>query len=646
MKYEKLFSPGTIGNVKLKNRVVQTAMGTCLASASGEASDDLIRFYEERAKGGVGLIITETACIDREHGIGMSVEIHADKFDYIPRLERMVNTVHKYGTKIFLDLHHPGRQGVPDMNNGYSIAPSAVALNSSILQSVPKEMTIEEIHKCRDQFIYGGMIAKLAGFDGLELHGGHGYLLEQFMSPDSNRRTDEYGGDFEGRMRFVKEIVEGIKEINGKDFPICVRISADEMTENGYGLDYGVEIAKYLEKIGVDALNVSNGTYESDYTIMEPRSYDSGWKKHLGRAVKEAVNIPVIAVDVVKKPDFAEKMLDEGNCDFVGVARAHLADPEWCNKSRTGRENEIRPCIGCLYCLSQVSTGRVFKCTMNARVGRELEFPEWPKISEPRTVAVIGAGPAGCEASRVLAERGYKVVLFDKRGYIGGSVNLANKPPHQYLLDSVMSYYNSQLVRLGVDVRLYTEATVETVKALEPYAVVVAVGAKPIVPRLEGIKNDNVYMFNDVLTGKVQLPGKKVAVIGGGLTGCETAEFIAERGYDTSVIEMASDVCPGEYCTNVDDTKIQMNKYGVKSFVSHRVEKITSQGVVTTDLLANKEETIAADSVVICVGSRPDPTVVQPFVDAFDNTLVLGDAEKMGKITDAIRSAFTQAYVL
>lgn len=644
MLYQKLLSEAKIGDVVLKNRTVMPPMGLNFSSITGEATDNLIAYYTERAKGGVGLIFTETCCIDEDHGRGAAVQLHATNFEYVPQLQRMVDSVHKYGTKIFLQLHHPGRQGVPMFNHGYTVAPSPIPVDSALINFVPKELTVEEIHDLVKKFITGAVIAQTAGFDGVDLHAAHGYLIEQFNSPDSNRRTDEYGGSFENRMRFITEIIRGIQQECGPKFPITVRLSADEMTKNGYDLEYGVRISKYLESLGVAALNVSNGTYESEIYIIETRSFGPGWKRHLGKAVKEAVNIPVIAVDVIKKPEFAEQMLEEGNCDLVAMGRALLCDPEWVNKAKEGRPEDITPCISCIYCLSQVATGRCVRCTMNARLGREREFAELPKAKSDGTVAVIGGGPAGCEAARVLALRGYKVILFEQGGQLCGTVNLAKLPPHQDMLQSIVDYYTIQLDKLGVDIRLNTTATPEMIKAVEPCAVIVAIGAEPIVPHIEGIDNSNVYMFGDVLTGKVSITGKKVALIGGGLTGCETAEFIAAAGNDTCVIELADTICPGEFSQIINDTRYQLEKHGIKSILSHRVEKLTCEGVVTT--VNGVEETIPADAVVICVGSRFNAAKVDELKHVIANTYVIGDAVKTGKITDAVRAGFEAAYTL
>ncbi len=644
MEYKRLFSEGKIGNMVLKNRVVMSPMGLNFANANGEASDCLIDFYTERAKGGVGLIYTEICCVDEEHGRGSAVNLRANDFKYVPSLQRMADSVHKYGTKMILQLQHPGRQGVPMFNNGYTVGPSPIKVNSPLIQQAPKELTVEEIHDLVGKFVTGAVIAQAAGFDGVDLHAAHGYLINQFNSPDSNRRTDEYGGSFENRMRFITEIVQGIQKACGPRFPITVRLTADEMTENGYDLEYGVRIAKHLESIGVAALNVSNGTYESDIYTIETRSYGPGWKKHLGRAIKEAVNIPVIAVDVIKKPDFAEQMLEEGNCDFVGLGRQLLCDPEWVNKSMEGRPEDIRPCISCIHCLSQVATGKCVRCTMNVRLGREAELPEWPAAKNDGTVAIVGGGPAGCEAARVLASRGYKVVLFEKSGELGGTINLAKIPPDQGMLQNINDYYAAQLEKLGVDVRLNTEATPEQLKTLNPYAAIIAIGAEVAVPPIEGVKNSNVYIYDDVLTGKVELKGKKIAVIGGGATGCETAQLLSEAGNEVQVVELADSICAGEFSQIISDTLNQLKKYHVEVLLSHRVMKFTEEGVLTD--VNGKEELVPAEAIVVCIGSRVNAKKVAELKEAVDNSYVIGDAVRTGKITAAVREGFELGYTL
>ena len=350
MKYQNLFKKGKIGNLTLKNRIVMPAMGTSLASSTGEASEEIIKYYEERAKGGCGLIITEITRIDNETGVGTPNQLAAIEGKHIPKLERLARTIHKYDSKVFLQLHHPGRQAHGRMQNADEIvAPSPITCKT--IGEEPRQLTTEEVRGLVKKFVTGAKIAQTSGIDGVELHGAHGYLIGQFLSPYTNQRTDRYGGSFSNRMRFLKEIILGIRHICGENFPISVRIDGDEFVDGGIDLEEASKMAQVLESIGVDAINVSSGTYESSVTIIEPMSYKEGWKTHLAKKIKNKVNIPVIACNAIKTPEFAEKFIAENNCDFAAVGRAQLADPEWGKKAKEEREKEIRPCIGCLHCI-------------------------------------------------------------------------------------------------------------------------------------------------------------------------------------------------------------------------------------------------------------------------------------------------------
>lgn len=349
----------------------------------------MIAFYEERAAGGCGLIITEITRVDNETGVGTPNQLNASDLLFVPRLEKLARAVHRHDSKIFLQLQHPGRQNHGRLIGGKQIvAPSAVM--SSAIGEMPRELSTEEVEELVRKFVFGAYIAKTAGIDGVEIHGAHGYLVGQFLSPLTNLRTDKYGGSLEGRMSFLNEIVLGIKKTCGAGFPVSVRIDGDEFVSGGITLDEAIQTAKHLESIGVDCINVSSGTYESSNTIIEPISYPQGWKKHLSMTIKQAVQIPVIACDVIRKPEFAESLLQEGNTDFVALGRAQLADPEWGNKAARGKEAEIRTCISCLYCIQEVMECKVIKCAVNARVGRELEFAEPTKDGAGKVVAVIG----------------------------------------------------------------------------------------------------------------------------------------------------------------------------------------------------------------------------------------------------------------
>lgn len=645
MKYEKLFSKGKIGNLELKNRVVMPAIGTSLAAYSGEPSKDMIAYYEERAKGGCGLIITEITRVDEEYGVSTPNQLSVTNPKHVAGLERLVQTVHKYDTKLFVQLHHPGRESHSYLINGKQlIAPSPIPCG--VCKEVPREMTTEEVEGMVKKFITGAKIAQKAGVDGVELHGAHGYLINQFLSPYTNKRVDKYGGSFTNRMRFITEIILGIRHICGTQFPVSVRISGDEFVEAGINLDESVKIARYLESIGIDVINVSAGIYETGFTIIEPVALPQGWKQHLAKTIKSYVKIPVIAVNNIKFPETAESFLNEGVMDFAGIGRAQLADPEWTIKAASGREDTIRPCISCLHCIETCESGVKTKCAVNPRMSRELEFSNIEKDMEGKNAVVIGAGPAGLEASRTLALRGFNVTLLEKEDKIGGMVYLATKPPEKDKLNWLIDYYNSELKKLNVAVKLNCEATVESVKAINPDVVFIATGSNPIVPPVEGVNGDNVFTVSDILGEKVELKEEKVVVIGGGMTGCEVAEFLATRGNKVSLVDMLPKFGSDVYPANMVTIMKNLNAHNVSMLTSHKLNKISDKSVSLIKLENNSPVEIEADKVVLSLGITPNKSLESIMRDNFNNVKVIGDASKPGRIAEAVREGFEKVISL
>lgn len=645
VKYKNLFSKGKIGKLSIKNRIVMPPMGTGLASSTGEVTSELIRYYEERAKGGCGLIITEITRIDDVEGIGLANQMSVTNINKIPGLERLARAVHKYDTKIFVQLHHPGREGHSILTGGKQlVAPSAVM--SPAVGEMPRELTTEEVDGLVKKFVSGARIAQLAGMDGVELHGAHGYLIGQFLSPLTNLRSDKYGGSFEHRMRFITEIILGIKKVCGPDFPISVRMDGDEFVEGGLTLPKAVEVAKYLENIGIDSINISSGTYDSGVTIIEPISYPQGWKKHLSQAIKDAVNIPVIACMVIRKPEFAESIIEDGTVDFVALGRAQIADPEWGKKSKDGREDEIRQCISCLHCIEELSLCKTTKCAVNARMGRELEFDGFDKNGNGRAVVIIGGGPGGMEASRVLALKGFKPILFEKKGVLGGSVYLGSKPPLKKKLNWFLDNLEYEMRQLDIDIRLNTTPSIEDIQSLDPYAIYVAAGSSPIIPPIPGVKGKNVYTVVDILEEKVDIKDKTVAVIGSGMTGLETAELLGEKGNKVTIIEMQKKIGKGIYPSNLYDVTTRLKKYGVEMLPGMKLVSIDEKGIQFEDLVSNKVITKNVDKVVLSLGVKSNNQMVEKLEETFPIVKVLGDSVKPGRIADAIQTGFEKAYIL
>jgi 2,4-dienoyl-CoA reductase-like NADH-dependent reductase (Old Yellow Enzyme family)/thioredoxin reductase len=645
MKYPNLFSEGKIGTLAVKNRVIMPAMGTFLSSSEGEVTGHQIAYYEERAKGGVGLIISEVTAIDYGSGKCGPVHPRVDDPKFIPMLYRLATAIHKYDAKIFMQLSHAGRQTDPTLNEGrQAVAPSPIPCE--LFGQTPRELTVEEIKDLIGKYINAALICKMATMDGVELHGAHGYLINQFSSPATNRRTDDYGGSFEGRMRFAREIVEGIKNQCGRDYPVIIRLSVDEFISDGIGVEEGVKIAKYMEKCGVDAINVSCGTYDSLRTFIEPITFQQGWRVYLSEAVKKEVKIPVISVGVIREPDFAESIIKKKKTDFVALGRGLIADPQWCNKALAGKEAEIRKCISCLYCLERVGSRSHIGCAVNVRTGRELEFKELDRSGNQRKVVIVGGGPAGMEAARVLAERKFKVVLFEKEKSLGGQLNYGNKPLGKDKLNWLIQYLTHQLKKLKVDVRLGKAVTANDIKKEKPYAVYVATGSKAIMPAIEGIKGKNVCIVQDALMKGSSFKGKTVAVIGGGMTGCETAQFLSSKCGQVYLIEMLPDIATGAFFVDKIDMIQRLQEAKVTILTNHRLMKIENDSIIIHETGKMKEQKLPVDRVVLSLGGAPERQLYDRIRRAFDKVFLLGDAVSPRRIANAVQEGFEKAMLL
>lgn len=647
MHYQNLFKEGKIGSLTLKNRIVMPPMGTNLAGFEGEVTDELIAYYEERAKGGTGLIIVEFTCIDYEYGKGFVRQLRLDDDRCIPGMFRLANAVHKYDTKIFVQIHHAGRQSSSALINGKQIvAPSSVP--STAVGEVPRELTTAEVKELVNKFVQAALRVKQSGFDGVEVHGAHGYLINQFLSPEANLRTDEYGGNFENRMRFLEEIIQGIREKCGEDFPITVRLSVDEFVEGGIDLKLGKEIAQYLERLGVDGLHVSCGTYDSQDKMIESPLFEQGWRVYQAEAIKQVVNIPVITVGSIREPQFVENILAEGKADFVAIGRGLIADPEWAKKTKEGRESEIRKCINCLHCIHSVTRNLHVRCSINVRAGRELEFKEIKRIpdAESRQVVIVGGGPGGVEAARVLKLKGYNVTLFEKDNKLGGQLNLVDEPTYKKKMAWHLDYIRNEMKRLNVDVRLNTEATVQDILALKPYAVLLATGGVPRLPRVEGSDLDHVYTYVDVKLQDRGFENQKVTVIGSGLSCHGIARRLAEAGNQVTHLEIMT---KGSRKIGQDMRLRLQNKLkqlNVNIITDHELVKILPKSVIVEDSETSRQVEIESEYVIVAMGIEAYNPLEEALKDKMDNVFALGDALGYGSLDKATQDGFEKAYVL
>ena len=684
MEYNMLFSPMNIGSVTIKNRLVMAPMLMGFGTFDGTVTQQLSDYYEERAKGGMGLIITEITRVDDKTGASAFGQLGMSHDYQIEPLRGMVDKIHSHGAKIFVQLHHPGRQnmglliGTVPLSIGldkrfsfyskmlYSIVPAGKVLmqkhlvprvlapskcdNAYFSDGNNRAMSKKEIKKIIGEFIDAAERVKKSGADGVELHASHGYLIQQFLSPHTNKRTDEYGGSLENRMRFLLEILEGVKQRCGKDFPVIVRLTVDECYAKigkpgtGYALDEGVMMAQRIEQAGADAIDVSSAGYDTFNYWLEPTSFECGWRKYMAAAVKAKVSIPVIAANLIRSPEQAEKQLEEGTQDFISLGRPTIADPHWANKAQQGKAKEINRCICCLYCIESMQTNAYIGghgcCSVNPFVGNETAVLE--NNGGGRTVAVIGAGPAGLMAARLLSQRGFKCVVFEKEQKAGGQLRLAAAPPLKEKINWCIEDMQNAALNAGAQIRLGTEATEKNLAELEPYAVVVATGGAAVRPRsIKGVNGENVYTVTDVLSGSHLPQGKQVAVIGSGMTGLETAELLCENGNKVTVIEMADSIAPGTWMQHIDDALPRLRKCGAKILTSRKLVEITPDSIIVegTDKKAVRKS-LACDEVVLSLGVRSENALYGEIKDKFKNVYLIGDAEKAGRIADATAAAY------
>jgi 2,4-dienoyl-CoA reductase-like NADH-dependent reductase (Old Yellow Enzyme family)/thioredoxin reductase len=635
--FPKLFEEGRIGRMRVKNRIVMPPMATNYAGPSGEATDRLIRYYAERAKGGAGLIIVENVQVKYPQGKNVACQLRLDDGKYIPSFQELAEAVHAHDARIFIQIHHAGRQ-YHDIEGAEGVDPSGIP--DGFLQQPVRPLTNEEILDLIERFSETALRAQRAGLDGIEFHGAHGYLISEFMSPHTNQRVDEWGGTFERRMKFPLKIIERTREKVGPDFPLSFRFSADEFVPGGNTLEDSTKIAQYLENAGIDVLHVSAGIYESMPRILEPMRFKEGWRTYLAAEIKKVVKIPVITVGQIRSPEVAEQVLEEGKADFVAVGRTLIADPHWPAKVRDARVPEIRKCISCnIGCIGgYVFNDRYMRCTVNPVTGHE-RLEGWTNLipaERKKKVMVIGAGPGGMEAARVAALRGHSVTLYDRENDLGGQLRVAVRGPGKDKLGFIPEYYSTALKLAGVQMKMGTSVNEETIRAEKPDVVIFATGAVPVFPDIKGADNPDMVRGSwDVLSGAAQVPGRKVVVAGGGLVGCETALLLAEQGKEVTIVEMMDELASDmEPITRYDFLIELLPKAGIRTALKMVIAEITDQGVVVLDRWQRKS-LIEADNVVIALGSRPVEDLTGIARDCAQEVYAIGDCREPRKIINA-----------
>lgn len=631
--FSHLFEPISIGSMTIKNRIVMAAMGTGFATADGLITRQGKAYYEARAKGGAGLVIVENVAVDFYRGAHASNRPAIDSDFALPGLAELARAMKRHGAKAAIQLNHGGRQTQSKTSGFQPVAPSPVAVPGGTSRApgeTPRELTIDEIHEITSLFVQAAVRARRAGFDGIELHAAHGYLLAQFLSPYSNRRQDQYGGSLEKRCRLLIEILRAIRESVGRDYPVWCRVTGREYgVEGGLTLDDARAIAGMVNDL-VDAIHVSTFGY-GDMTLVTFPDIP-GQLLPLAAAIKKVVTVPVIAVGRLT-PEVGEAAIKDGKADMIAIGRGFLCDPDIPRKLSAGKPEDIRPCIACFHCQDMVAGKGIVACAVNGMVGKESEYVIKP-AKEGRKIAVIGGGTAGMETARVLSLRGHEVVLFEKGDRLGGQLNLAILPPHKKeRIEPLIAYLVTQLNKVNVEVRLNVEANIEVIAKLQPAFVVLAAGAIPLIPQLPGIESDNVVTYADVLTGKVEA-GHKVVIIGGGSIGCEIAEFLFERGKEVTVVEMLSQLAVDMGSRDRSRLLHRVTALPVNFITNARCIGVQKTGVITT--CDNSEQAIPADTVVLAVGTRPNNGLYPLLKARGIETHLAGDCWHAGRIAGAI----------
>ena len=684
--FELLLSPMKIGSMTVKNRTVMTAAEFSLGRTDGKPTERLMDYYEERAKGGVGMIIPGICRVNDMGGASTFTQLAMSHDYHIQPMHEFADRIHRHGAKLCIQLHHPGRQGMASAINSLPLVIPVADLFPGVMDQVFKctplllgleekgicfsvqapskvelakhgatrmhAMSKREIRSLIRDFIEAAVRCQKAGVDCVELHAGHGYIIQQFLSPHTNRRTDEYGGSFDNRMRFLTEIIEGIRARCGRDYPLTVRLTVDEMYSRvgregtGYDLETGKRIAKRLEELTVDAINVTSACYDAYNYWLEPTSFEPGWRKYLAREIKSVVSIPVIAANVIRTPQQAEEQLREGDQDFVASARTFICDPHWVEKAASGRTDEIRRCIGCLNCIRSFMTnagvGKPGECALNMSVAREKAYFNMPRDGEGRKMLVIGAGPAGLTAAQTLAMRGFDVTVYEKAARPGGQVITAAacrlKDKLYWCIEDLMT--NAQ--KAGAQIRLGCELTPQEIADSNPWGVVVATGGEPLRPSaIKGIDGDNVFTAPQIIHRAIVIRDADVVVAGSGLTGLETAEILCESGNRVTVIEMANELAPGAWFQLVDDELERLNRTGTVYELGTKLLAVDAEGVMVQEVKSGRKRKIPADYLVLSLGVRPAGDLAR----ALDRLSVqriwrVGDAVQSGTIADACHSAF------
>ena len=644
--FEVLLSPSMIGKVETRNRIVLPPMVRNYATPEGFVTRQLIDHYASLARGGVGLVIVEATFIHPSgKGFYQQLGIHDDRC--ITGLNELAEAVKEYGSRISIQLHHAGRQTDIATSGMAVVAPSPIPC--SVSGGSPKELTISEINQLVEAFAQAARRAKQAGFDAVELHGAHGYLVSQFLSPNTNQRTDKYGGSLERRATFLLEIIRRTRELVGRDFAVTARINADDYVAGGMTLSECKELARILERASIDALNITAGIYESMLddritstfgmiSIYAPR----GQLVTLAQQVKKATSIPIITVGAIT-PEIGEQALRDGKADFIAMGRALLADPELAIKLRAGRSHDIRPCIRCNeMCVGRLQSGLSVRCSVNAETSFESYQLVPPK--KCKKVLVIGGGPAGMEAARVSALRGHDVVLYEKCKELGGHLIEATVSSFKEDLRNYREWLIRQIKGLGIKIKTDQVVTRNVVRDINPDVVIIATGSRHSLPDIPGIDKPVVTTAIDIMLGKAK-PGNRNIIVGGGAIGCEMALHLALIGKKSTIVEMlpeiAADVpgmAKGALLTALSDNQVEL-------LTDTRIIEIIDSGVTAIDQDQNKLD-LTGDRIILAMGLVSQKELCDELKDIVSEVFLIGDCVEPRKVGEATRDGYRIGSIL
>ncbi|HGM3220000.1 TPA: FAD-dependent oxidoreductase [Clostridioides difficile] len=636
-KYQNLCKPIKIGNVTFKNRMFSAPMGGTDITADCTIGSKSTAFYELRAKGGAGAVTISECMVHPETDGSHAYHLDLKIVDSLASFTYTADAIRRHGAIPSVELSHSGqysgtylvdkdkKRGLSQWGVSPSVRPDGLEI---------KELTEEIIAEIVESYGNVAALAKRAGFEMIMIHGGHGWLINQFLSPYFNKRTDKYGGSLENRVRFAKEVLDSVRKAVGPGFPIEFRMSGSELFEGGYDLDYGIKIAKLLES-RVDLLHVSAGTYQRGFAVTHPSMFlEHGCNVYLAEEIKKHVNIPVATIGALNDPEMMEEIIASGKADVIYMARALLADHELPRKVMSNQDEKIVKCLRCFTCMAERATTSTRRCTVNPLIGRELDGTEVVPVLKSKKVLIAGGGPGGLQAAITAVKRGHKVILCEKTNELGGILKGEQALPFKYEMYELGNTFGKIAKDLGVEVRLNTTVTKEYVDNENVDALIIAVGSEPLVPPIEGLNGENVVIVNDYYLEKEKVTDE-VVVLGGGLAGCEAAIHLAQEGKTVHLVEMRAELAPDANIRHRPILLEEIERQGIYVYTEHKGLSVTTEGVVCMNKSGNKIN-IPGTSVICALGQKPRREVVDTLLDCAPYVAQIGDCVRASTITNAV----------